>query len=80
MPFDPDAREAQSSLSTLENAAASAARDVHVHEAALTAYNAHAVRVGVGTFVVVVLALLACPFAWRVLHTVVLPLIPGLAR
>jgi hypothetical protein len=78
--FDADVRSACSSLSTLENAAASAARDVAVHQAALTAYNAHAVRVGIVTLLVFAIALAACPFAWRGLHNLVLPALLGLGR
>jgi serine/threonine-protein kinase len=78
--FDADVRSACISLSTLENAAASAARDVAVHQAALTAYNAHAVRVGIVTQLVFVIALAASPFAWRVLHNLVLPALLALVR
>jgi serine/threonine-protein kinase len=80
LPFDAEMRSACSDLSSLENAAASAARDVTVHEAALSAYNAHAVRVGIATFVGLLAALAACPFAWRALHAVVLPMLMGAGR
>jgi hypothetical protein len=51
----------------LENASASAARDVAVHEAALTVYDAHAVRVGIVTVLTLVVAVLASPFMWRMM-------------
>lgn len=78
--FAADVRSAFSNLSTLEGAAASAARDVTVHEAALTVYDAHAVRVGIVAMVVFVVLLAACPLAWRVLHTTVVPALLGLGR
>ena len=52
----------------LDRAAESAARDVVVHEAALEAYEAPAVRIGVvllGVAAVVALALLVAPIVWR---------------
>ncbi|MGA2450855.1 MAG: serine/threonine-protein kinase [Polyangiaceae bacterium] len=80
LPFDAELRSACANLASLENAAASAARDVKVHEAALSAYDAHAVRVGVATFVGLLLALAVCPYAWRIVHAVVMPMVLRLGR
>jgi len=65
--FNSEVKSACADLVRLENASASAARDVAVHEAALTVYDAHAVRVGIVTVLTLVVAVLASPFMWRMM-------------
>jgi hypothetical protein len=64
--FDP----ARQQIGKLELAAASAARDVDVHEAALDSYDARSLRLGTMVAAVLVLVLLVAPIVWRAVRVV----------
>jgi hypothetical protein len=64
--FDP----ARERIATLELAAASAARDVKVHEAALGSYDVRSMRRGVVVSALLVLVLVVAPVVWRAVRVV----------
>jgi serine/threonine protein kinase len=71
--FGPDLDAAREPIATLQAAAASAMRDVAVHEKALEAYDARALRLGVlllGVVAALLLALLVGPVVWRATRVV----------
>ena len=64
--FDP----ARERIATLDLAAASAARDVKVHEAALGSYDLRSMRRGVVVSALLVLVLVVVPVVWRAVRVV----------
>ena len=75
--FGAEFETARGQIATLERAAQAAARDVQVHEAALEAYDARSLRLGVvllGVAAVVALAMLVTPIVWRATRVVEPPL------
>jgi serine/threonine protein kinase len=63
--FGPEFTTARERVLTLERAAASAARDVTLHEAALAAHDPRVFRVGLLLTAILVLALVVAPIVWR---------------
>jgi len=75
--FGADLDPAREQIAKLERAAASAARDVTVHEAALECHEARSLRTGVvllGAIAALLLALVVVPFVWRATRVVEPPL------
>jgi serine/threonine protein kinase len=71
--FGAEVEQARGQIALRDRAAESAARDVVVHESALEAYDAPAVRTGVvllGVAAVIALALLVAPIVWRATRVV----------
>jgi hypothetical protein len=64
--FDP----AREQIAKLELAAASAARDVRVHEVALESYDSRSLRRGVVVAAVLLLVLVVAPIVWRAVRVV----------
>jgi hypothetical protein len=71
--FDP----ARDQIGRLELAAASAARDVRVHEAALESYDAPSLRRGIVVTVLLVVLLVIAPIVWRAMRVVEPPIPRG---
>jgi hypothetical protein len=68
---------ARANVTKLERVGGAAARDVVVHEAALEAYDAPALRKGVvlmGIGAVLALAILAAPIVWRATRVIEPPI------
>jgi serine/threonine-protein kinase len=75
--FGAELDPAREQIAKLERAAASAARDVTVHEAALEAYEPRSMRTGVillGVFAALLVVLVVAPFVWRATRVVEPPL------
>jgi serine/threonine protein kinase len=68
--FGPDFDPSREQIAKLELAAASAARDVTVHEAALDSYHVRSMRQGVVVAVFLVLLLVVAPIVWRAVRVV----------
>ena len=68
--FGPDFDPLRAQIAKLELAAASAARDVRIHDAALHAYDARSVRRGIVLAAVLVLLLIVVPIVWRATRVV----------
>jgi hypothetical protein len=78
--FGAELDAAREQIGKLERAAESAARDVSVHEAALQAHDARALRRGVvllGVAAVLLVALLVGPIVWRATRVVEPPPLPS---
>jgi serine/threonine-protein kinase len=69
-PFGGEFDPARDQIAKLELAAASAARDVWVHEAALESYDLRSLRRGVVVTAVLVLVLVVAPIVWRAVRVV----------
>jgi hypothetical protein len=75
--FSAELDPAREQIAKLERAAASAARDVTVHEAALEAYEPRSMRTGVillGVLAALLIVLVVAPFVWRATRVVEPPL------
>jgi serine/threonine-protein kinase len=71
--FGSDFDVTRANVEKLERVAAAAARDVVVHDAALEAFDARALRMGVilmGVAAVLALALVIAPIAWRAMRVI----------
>ncbi len=78
--FGGDLDAARDQIAKLERAASAAKRDVEVHEAALHAYDARSLRLGVvllGVLAALALTLLVTPIVWRATRVVEPPPLPG---
>ena len=68
--FGPEFDPAREQIATLELAAASAARDVKVHESALGSYDVRSMRRGLVVSALLVLVLVVAPIVWRAVRVV----------